>query len=419
MNPQKSQGTFLSFLSRHSTAFTLIQLLVTVTIVAVIGTGGVALYKVYITKNIQKFQQNINNNNQAVTNELDNVNFDTDYYGVNPGSYNMEAAVYGTLLPTYSCATNYYVTSTPGAIPIDNPLSSISSGVINPGSFTVQYGLDLNTNPWVVGASVPIQVGSATAVSSNQFCITLNGVGIFTYTIETTNCGSEEIDGTNAAVQTDSFGDSVGFTPAPPSTNYIVLERSTNLAGSVWVPLSTNGLRPGNFLAFTDTNAPPSQAFYRLASVPLPQFFPNVEIIVSNAGPGFPWTNYNGVYLPDYASYNSPGIISGQNPAGLINGQTIFTNVVSGYAYVPFEWTNVPCGWYGLLPVWDGMAPVQMPTLCTNAPLFWANVNHYGYISDTPYGSYLSITSDSGPFTPIISGSGIQDAQVEIITNQP
>jgi hypothetical protein len=166
----------------------------------------------------------------------------------------------GTIYPTYAITTN-------SSFENDLPLW--------PAGFTVQYGLDINSNPMVnLTGITPATLQTTTANGSNYtFSLTLDLPGmndVLTYSstnmMDADDTAETDLYVTNNAMtqsSTNSFGDTASISGTPQTLNLVVVQRSTNLIN--WTSLFTNYVSPGTMLPYIDTNAPWPRAFYRVS----------------------------------------------------------------------------------------------------------------------------------------------------------
>jgi hypothetical protein len=152
----------------------------------------------------------------------------------------------------------------------DSPLVS----PVTPDGFTIEYGVDINTNPWITiaGENIPQnEIGYVTTnnnyfgtLSTNElnvptnyvFSLTLNGVGTLAYQSDNTNEVDTDVNEyTNGYLNvTNDAGDVMTYTPSPypQSTNCVIILRSTNLLS--WESIYTDYVSPGGVSYYTDTN---------------------------------------------------------------------------------------------------------------------------------------------------------------------
>jgi hypothetical protein len=217
-------------------------LIVEITIIVLVG--------VIIGKEISIHENG--GNPPSTTNTVYTIYSLTDYLTSN----GTPVSTIGTLSPTYAL-TNY---SGRGYVLIDGD------------GFTIQYGVDVNSNPfcYTTNQLVPIDYAGLVDITSStstnmSTTIVINGPGGGTLTVsENTNAIGDTINiNSNGQTNiTDAYGDSVAWTPTAFTTNAVIILRSTNLVN--WYSIYTNTVNPGYVQYFTDTQifAPSVITFY-------------------------------------------------------------------------------------------------------------------------------------------------------------
>lgn len=219
----------------------------------VVIVGGIILYKLY------KFFHSAawinsgnpdgnNGTNNVVTNNvtIDAVNA---YGSIAQGYGQATQEITGTLSEVVDLSTND-IPIIPGAFA--SPLQ---------GGFTLTYGLDLNTNPWITNGVISNPYVNVVQNDGTNFTFVLTGFGLGNGTLSfsstnmfNTNDSSEtdvELYQNGGALSvTNSYGDVASYTAPATNLETVIVMRSTNLV--TWTPIFTNYIPPGDVEIFTD-----------------------------------------------------------------------------------------------------------------------------------------------------------------------